>query len=315
MKEITFLNNDKMPIVGLGTWKSEPGEVYKAVRAAIKIGFRHIDCAPLYGNEKEIGYALKDAMAENEVAREDLWITSKLWNSSHLPNQVRPALEKTLADLQLDYLDLYLMHWPVAFKEGVVFAQKTEEFLTPEEAPITETWKAMEDCVAHELVKHIGVSNFNITKLKEIKGVANILPAMNQVELHPFLPQQDLVDYCKSNQIHLTAYSPFGSLDRQTKKEDEPRLFENDTVKKIAESHNCTPAQVLIAFAIARGISVIPKSVNPQRLQQNFEAASIELRHDELTELLDQPKYRFIDGTFFTFEGSPYSLNDLWEDA
>jgi alcohol dehydrogenase (NADP+) len=315
MKRLTFSNDDSMPILGLGTWKSKPGEVYKAVREAIKIGFRHIDCAAIYVNEKEIGEALKDAFIERDVSRSDLWITSKLWNSSHKPAQVKPALQKTLADLQLSYLDLYLMHWPVAYKEGIGFAQKAEEFLTQEEAPVSETWKALEDCKQLGLVRHIGLSNFNIAKLQEIQDIATMLPEMNQIELHPFLPQQKLVAYCHNHKIHLTAYSPFGSLDRQNKKEDEPRLFENEAVLKISETHNCAPAQILIAFAIARGIAVIPKSVSPIRLKQNFEAANIDLSTEELGTLLNQPNFRFIDGTFFTFEGSPYSLSDLWEEA
>lgn len=315
MKRLTFSNDDSMPILGLGTWKSKPGEVYKAVREAIKIGFRHIDCAAIYVNEKEIGEALKDAFIERDVSRSDLWITSKLWNSSHKPAQVKPALQKTLADLQLSYLDLYLMHWPVAYKEGIGFAQKAEEFLTQEEAPVSETWKGLEDCKQLGLVRHIGLSNFNIAKLQEIQDIATMLPEMNQIELHPFLPQQKLVAYCHNHKIHLTAYSPFGSLDRQNKKEDEPRLFENEAVLKISETHNCAPAQILIAFAIARGIAVIPKSVSPIRLKQNFEAANIDLSPEELGTLLNQPNFRFIDGTFFTFEGSPYSLSDLWEEA
>jgi alcohol dehydrogenase (NADP+) len=314
MKRLTFSNDDSMPILGLGTWKSKPGEVYKAVREAIKIGFRHIDCAAIYVNEKEIGEALKDAFIERDVSRSDLWITSKLWNSSHKPAQVKPALQKTLADLQLSYLDLYLMHWPVAYKEGIGFAQKAEEFLTQEEAPVSETWKGLEDCKQLGLVRHIGLSNFNIAKLQEIQDIATMLPEMNQIELHPFLPQQKLVAYCHNHKIHLTAYSPFGSLDRQNKKEDEPRLFENEAVLKISETHNCAPAQILIAFAIARGIAV-PKSVSPIRLKQNFEAANIDLSTEELGTLLNQPNFRFIDGTFFTFEGSPYSLSDLWEEA
>lgn len=315
MKHLTFRNNDQMPILGLGTWKSKPGEVYEAVRTAIKIGYRHIDCAAIYENEDEIGKAFQDAFKAGDVRREDLWVTSKLWNSSHLPNDVQPALETTLRDLQLEYLDLYLMHWPVAYQPGVGFGKSPQDFLTKEEAPITDTWKAMESLVAQGLTRHIGVSNFNITKLKEIQDAASIKPEMNQVELHPLLPQQTLVDYCQAHEIHMTAYSPFGSPDRNQKKATDPNLFENETVKSIAAAHNITAAQVLIGFAVKRGIAVIPKSVNPDRLQQNFEGASVALSDDDMSQLSRLPTYRYIDGTFFTFEGSPYDQSDLWEDA
>jgi alcohol dehydrogenase (NADP+) len=285
------------------------------VRTSIKTGFRHIDCAAVYGNEVEIGKAFQDAFKDGDVKREDLWVTSKLWNSSHLKEHVRPALEKTLADLKLDYLDLYLMHWPIANKPGISLAKTPSEFLTKKEAPITETWKAMESCVEAGLTRHIGMSNFNITKLKEIQGVASIKPEMNQVELHPFLPQNKLVDYCQSNEIHLTAYSPFGSPDRNQKKDTDPSLFENEVVAAIAEAHDVTSAQVLIAFSINRGIAVIPKSVNASRLRQNFKASAVELTDTDMASLATVSGYRYIDGTFFTFEGSPYSLSDLWEDA
>ena len=147
MKTLQFRNNDEMPILGLGTFRSEPNEVYTSVYEAIKIGYRHIDCASVYGNEKEVGNAITDAIKEGIVTREDLWITSKLWSDSHGRENVIPALQNTLNDLQLEYLDLYLIHWPVAFKKGVEFPKTAEEFIPLEDKPLTDTWKGMEDAL------------------------------------------------------------------------------------------------------------------------------------------------------------------------
>src|SRR5690554_312917 len=238
MMQLLFKNKDQMPIIGLGTWKSKQKEAYEAVLEAIKAGYRHIDCAPIYKNEKEIGEALAKAFEAGWVKREELWITSKLWNDCHEEEHVIPALKQTLEDLQLDYLDLYLVHWPVAVKKGVDYASKREDFLTPDEAPLSSTWSAMEESVDMGLTRHIGVSNFNISKLKEILETARIRPEMNQVELHPFLQQNKLVDFCKENDIHLTAYAPLGSAYRVADKEvDFPILLESGTIRNIAAKH------------------------------------------------------------------------------
>ena len=147
MKTLTFQNGDKMPILGLGTWQSQPGEVYTAVREAIRAGYRHIDCAAIYGNEVEIGQALRDAMAEGQVTRPELWITSKLWNNAHGRNNVEPALKKTLGDLGLDFLDLYLIHWPIPLKPEVSLPSSGADFLPLQESPLHLTWAGMEEAV------------------------------------------------------------------------------------------------------------------------------------------------------------------------
>lgn len=316
MKNLIFSNGDEMPILGLGTWKSKPGEVYQAVLWAIEAGYRHIDCAAIYNNETEVGKALNKAISDGLVNRKDLFITSKLWNDCHRKEDVKKGLLKSLKDLQLEYLDLYLIHWPISFKKGVGFAESREQFYTYSDVPIGQTWQGMQFVKSDGLVKHIGMSNFNIAKLKEVIAVGGNGPEMNQVEMHPYLRQEGLVDFCRANGILMTAYSPLGSGDRASsiKKQDEPNLFEDKIIEKLAAQYRLTPAQILIAFSIPRGIAVIPKSVNQERINQNIAAAKVELKKEDMDLLLNiEKQYRFIDGTFFTGFHSPYQLSDLWE--
>ena len=208
MQTLQFSNGDRMPVLGLGTWKSALGDVYNAVKTAIGQGYRHIDCAHIYGNEAEVGQALSEAFDEGLVSRDRMWMTSKLWNDSHAPDRVQPALETTLANLQLDYLDLYLIHWPVAMKKGSDFPLTSDNLIALEDLPISETWQAMESLVDKGLCRHIGVSNFSIPKLESLLETARIEPEMNQIELHPYLQQSPMLDFCRQNNVHLTAYSP-----------------------------------------------------------------------------------------------------------
>ena len=316
MKTLNFSNGDQMPIVGLGTWKSAPGEVYAAVREAIRIGYRHIDCALVYGNEAEIGHALRDAIGEGQVTRKELWVTSKLWNNSHGRDNVAGALRTSLQNLALAYLDLYLIHWPIPLKPNAIFPSSAADFLSPSEVPIRSTWEGMEQAVNAGLTRHIGVSNFSAKKLRDLIEHCKIQPEVDQVELHPLLQQTELVRFCASRGIHVTAWAPLGSADRPASVQvpNAPVILENPVIKSIAQGCGCTPAQVLIAWHVNRGISAIPKSVTPSRLRENLAAAQIVLSQEDMGRIaaLDQ-NYRLINGSFWAMEGSPWTLQTIWD--
>ena len=258
---MTMNDGHKIPVVGLGTWKSEPGDsTYNAVLASINAGYRHIDTARAYDNESDVGRAVNDA----GVSREDLFITTKLWNKDQGYQTALEACEKSLARLDCDYIDLYLIHWPLKDLRN-------------------DSWRAFIELQEKGICKSIGVSNFTIDNLKELEAKYGVLPAINQVEFHPYHYQKELLDYCNSKNIIIEAYSPLVHAKRM----DEPRLV------TISDELSKTPAQVLIRWAMQRGMVVLPKSVNENRIIENFTVFDFEMS-DSIMKRLDDLDERFV---------------------
>ncbi|KAJ7672094.1 Aldo/keto reductase [Mycena rosella] len=271
-KILTLSSGSPLPQIGLGTWLSKPKEVENAVEIAVRNGYRHLDLAMIYENQDEVGAALKKVIP-SVVKREDLFMTSKCWNSAHQPAEVEKELDETLKQLGVDYLDLYLVHWPVAFPPGnglyPPHATKEGEVALDLETSLVDTWKAM-IALPKSKVRNVGVSNFTIEHLEGIISATGVVPIANQIEAHPLLPQDDLVAYCKEKNIHITAYSPLGNnLIGQKKLTDEA------AIEEIAAKLGATPAQVLVAWGVYRGYSVIPKSVQEERIISNFKQVEL----------------------------------------
>jgi len=287
---ITLNNGRKMPRVGLGTWKSAPGEVGQAVKDAIKNGYRLIDCAADYGNEAEIGQALKDAMADGSVKREELFVTSKLWNTYHAKENVRKGFMRTLTDLGLEYLDLYLVHFPISLKY-VPFEEKYPpswgDFANPEfeNSPLHETWREMEKLVEEGLVKSIGISNYNSGLVADVLRYAKVKPVVNQIEHHPYLLQARLVEFCQRNDIAITAYCSFGGASSVGifPGSEEFDALNDETVKEVANKIGKSPAQVILRWQLQKGLAIIPKSVRVERLKQNLAVFDFVLGEEEVS--------------------------------
>jgi len=278
-----------MPLLGLGTWQSPKGQVYQAVLDAINAGYRHLDCAYIYQNEEEVGQAIAESITKGVVTREQLFVTSKCWLTFYSRERVEKSLRRTLTALGLEYLDLFLIHWPFGLKDSdtELFPENEDGTIAQNtEVDYTDTWKGMEDVKQKGLVKAIGISNFIIPQIERLLKVANIVPAVNQIELHPMLIQTELVDYCKSKGIVVTAYSLLGSTPPANPDGSaRPSLLESPVVNKIADKYGKKPAQVLIRYHVQRGVVAIPKSVTKERIEANGQVFDFELTPEEITEL------------------------------
>jgi diketogulonate reductase-like aldo/keto reductase len=277
-----------IPALGFGTLVSNTNETRSATRAAVEEGFRHLDCAERYRNETEVGAALKDLFADGTVRREDLFVTTKLWNNNHRPERVKPALQASLGRLGLDAVDLYLVHTPFAFEPGDDQDPRDPfgAVVYDDGVSLQETWAAMESLVDEGLCRAIGLSDIDVDGTRRIVDTARIKPAVVEVESHPYHPQWELHEYCQSQGIILLAFAPLGHA-------MEPRLLDDPLIVDIARRAGKTPAQVLLAWGVRRGTAVLTSSVRPERIHENFDITTLpESALEEINERLET-RYRF----------------------
>lgn len=260
----------EIPALGFGTLLSDRSQTRNATTAAVRAGFRHLDCAERYRNEEEVGAALKQLLADGVVRRDDLFVTTKLWNNNHRPERVKPALQASLNRLGLDEVDLYLMHTPFAFQPGDDQDPRDAHGAVVYDGGVTleETWAAMEGLVDAGLTRAIGLSDIDVEGTRRIVTTARIKPAVVEVESHPYHPQWALHEYCQAEGIVLLAFAPLGHA-------VEPRLLEDPVVVSIAERFAVTPAQVLLAWGVQRDTAVLTSTVKPERISENFSAATL----------------------------------------
>ncbi|XP_013204478.1 aldo-keto reductase family 1 member C18 isoform X2 [Microtus ochrogaster] len=278
-----------IPVLGFGTFVTEEHLKKKSMEStkiAIDVGFRHIDCSHFYQNEEELGQAIRSKIEDGTVKREDIFYTSKLWSTCHRPELVRPSLESSLRKLKLDYVDLYLIHFPVSLKPGdSLLPQDEHGNLILDTVDLCATWEAMEKCKDAGLAKSIGVSNFNRRLLEMIlkKPGLRYKPVCNQVECHPYLNQSKLLDYCKMNDIILVAYGALGTQRyKNCTNEDTPVLLEDPVLCAMAKKYKRTPALIALRYQLQRGIVVLAKSFNEEHIRENMQVFDFELASDHM---------------------------------
>lgn len=288
---IKLNNGALMPQLGFGTFLAAQGEAGESVRCALEAGYRHIDCAAVYANEHEIGEVFKKVFNDpaSGIKREHVFITSKLAPANADPAKVKAALQQTLKDLQLDYLDLYLVHQPVPVKLNPNYDGKHRiigKFLPLRSVGfgLQDVWRAMEDCQEAGLARAIGVSNYNAQTLNDLFMYAKVAPSVLQIERHPYHAQSEIVAFCQANGVAITNYAPLGAPGLYGAGQTDP-LLSNSTVIEVGKRHGKTSAQVLIRWGIDTGTIVIPKSVKPHRIAENFNVLDFKLTQEDLTEL------------------------------
>jgi diketogulonate reductase-like aldo/keto reductase len=281
------LNNGSgaIPALGFGTLIPGPVATKNATRAALEAGFRVLDTAERYRTEKEVGEAMQEVFAAGKIKREDVFVATKLWNTNHRPERVKPAFEASLKKLQLDYVDLYLIHTPFAFQPGDEQDPRDANgnVIYDREVKLLDTWRALEALVDEGKCKAIGLSDIDLEGVKEIVEAATIKPAVVHVESHPYLPEWELLDYCRKNGIVLQAFAPLGHS-------SEPNLLADPVITAIANRVGKTPAQVALAWALQRGTALLTTSKTPSRIKENFDVST--LPEDAMREINEGIKTR-----------------------
>ena len=316
----TLCTGATMPAIGMGTFGSDHAtadQVAAAVEGAAQAGYRHFDCASVYGNEREIGTALRRVM-DGGIKREELWITSKLWNDKHSEDDVIPACGKSMEDLQVDYLDLYLVHWPFPnfHPPGCSVESRSPDAKPYVHANYMRTWRQMERLVELGLVRHIGTSNMTVPKLKLVLADARIRPAVNEMELHPHFQQPELFEYVKGAGIVPVGYCPVGSPGRPARDRtpEDTAPTEDPVIVRIAERHDVHPAVVCLKWAVQRGQTPIPFSITPRNYVANIQGiVSDPLTDEEMREIAGIDRNcRLIKGQVFLWKAGQ-SWEDLWD--